>query len=449
MRNNEISKIISYALLLSFSHYVYAVPVTFFTDRPIGLTTFRNAVNDADLNHNTINGLTGGSAVSSTVYSFNVPDTSGSNGVFSVTAGSTNIWIRTTQAGSPAPNDVPGNLGGTNFTGWGVSYANPGVNWANALAEGYKVEFFSDAGLTTRAGINSFGIHIDDWGTCCQTGQSATPTGTTTGTGVYLVFDNGSVTNALEVGTLTTGINRTEHFVGAIDDRDNNFNSITLVPTGIGEYFGVGSAIYFSTVQISSAVSSSGVNTVTSTTVDITSTHNKSYTDLGTSLNRVFAGGVLVIPTSAGATFSDTSAFTVNNVPDNTIQIDPNVTATFSGIFSGTGSLTKTGTGILNLSGANTYTGTTTVDAGTLLVGSSSSESSAAVAGSASVASGATIAGYGTIGAADSTLTNSGVVSPGNNSIATLSVGGAYVQNTDGNLSIGLNPSANDLLAVS
>ncbi len=52
-----------------------------------------------------------------------------------------------------------------------------------------------------------------------------------------------------------------------------------------------------------------------------------------------------------------------------TLTDSVDVDGQFSGVISGTGSVTKTGSGILVLGGANTYTGRTTVSAGTLQIG--------------------------------------------------------------------------------
>lgn len=76
------------------------------------------------------------------------------------------------------------------------------------------------------------------------------------------------------------------------------------------------------------------------------------------------------------------------------------------------GSLVKTGAGKVILDGSNTYTGTTTVSAGTLVVGQhDGSWAQARVSGPVHVAEGASSAGYGTVG---STVVDArGILSPG------------------------------------
>jgi autotransporter-associated beta strand protein len=78
-----------------------------------------------------------------------------------------------------------------------------------------------------------------------------------------------------------------------------------------------------------------------------------------------------------------------------------NLSTTVSGIITGTaGSLVKIGTGIMTLSGINTYTGPTTVNAGALIVSGSIASSSLTT-----VNGGAALIGSGSVG---STVVNSG-----------------------------------------
>ncbi|MGL4634998.1 MAG: beta strand repeat-containing protein [Beijerinckiaceae bacterium] len=90
-----------------------------------------------------------------------------------------------------------------------------------------------------------------------------------------------------------------------------------------------------------------------------------------------------------------------------------NSSSTFSGVIDGTGDLTKSGTGTMTLSGANTYAGTTTVSGGTLRIENASALGT--TAGSTTVAAGAAlaIAGDITVGAEALTLNGSGIADGG------------------------------------
>src|SRR5436190_21617340 len=83
------------------------------------------------------------------------------------------------------------------------------------------------------------------------------------------------------------------------------------------------------------------------------------------------------VTVGSGATFDLTGSETVGSIAGagnvtlaaNTLTAGgSNASTTFSGIMSGTGGLTKAGTGTLTLSGVNSYTGTTNVSAGTVSV---------------------------------------------------------------------------------
>jgi len=148
--------------------------------------------------------------------------------------------------------------------------------------------------------------------------------------------------------------------------------------------------------------------------------------------------GDLVDKITAG--FSAVTAITLNSTATNT----------YSGVIadgSAARSLTKQGTGTQILSGANTYSGATNVTGGTLLVNGNQS----AATGTVTVASGATLGGNGTLGGA---TTVTGILSPGNGNIGTLTTGsltwnGAAAAGPDTNWIFDLGASGeSDLLAI-
>ena len=94
-------------------------------------------------------------------------------------------------------------------------------------------------------------------------------------------------------------------------------------------------------------------------------------------------------------------------------------TATISAPLTGTGGLTKTDLGTLNLTGVNDYTGATTVAAGRLAVNGSAANSVV------TVQSGGILGGNGTVGGVVAQA--GGTVAPGN-SIGKLTVAGNYAQ---------------------
>jgi len=190
-----------------------------------------------------------------------------------------------------------------------------------------------------------------------------------------------------------------------------------------------GSGIWNLTITACSICTSGSSGGGGTTISDVTSGTSVGLSALGVTANPVLAGGTLVLNRgdSSSVSIAITSAGGI-------IQAPTSGSATLSGVFSGSGGLTFTGTGTTIFSGANTFSGGTTVSSGTLSVAGESPTGT----GDVFVASAGTLMGTGTI-AGNSTV--SGVLKPGNSpgylsftQSLTLNAGSTYQQDIAGSV---------------
>jgi autotransporter-associated beta strand protein len=120
------------------------------------------------------------------------------------------------------------------------------------------------------------------------------------------------------------------------------------------------------------------------------------------SANNTYTGGTVV---SAGSLVGTTASLQGSITNNAAVTFNQSTLGTYSGVMSGSGSLSKTGIGRLSLSGSSSYNGATAVSAGDLNLSGGSIASSAVT-----VASGASLSGYGSVG----TIGGAGAINPGN-----------------------------------
>jgi autotransporter-associated beta strand protein len=186
----------------------------------------------------------------------------------------------------------------------------------------------------------------------------------------------------------------------------------TLVVSGVNTYSG-GTALDSGTLQLSGVGTlgaASGATTVNGGTLD-----------LGTTTQIQNGGVTLAGGTIQNGILSSSNGFALQS-------------GSASAVLSGAGGVTKTTSGMVSLTGANTYTGATNVNAGTLSVDGSIASSAV------TVNAGGTLAGTGIVG---TTTINGGTLSPGY-SIGTLTVQGSLVMTSAASYLVEVSPVSAD-----
>ncbi|MCP3386629.1 MULTISPECIES: autotransporter domain-containing protein [unclassified Bradyrhizobium] len=323
------------------------------------------------------------------------------------------------------------------YTGSGGTNPGGGTNVAD---QGGSVAITkSNGGTLTLSSANTYsgGTTINEGSTLVVGNAQALGTGTLTlnggATGVTVTF-NGSYTIANNIAA--TG-----------DPIYNVITGSTVNLTGV--LSGSGDVVVNEAGGYAGTLILSGVNTYTGpTTVDAGTLQAGSTSAFGNNSSVTVASGALLdLAGFSNAIGSLAGAGTVTNSGGAaTLTAGGDTTSTvFSGtIQDGAGSiaLTKAGTGLLLLSGSNTYSGATIVSGGTLQVDGSIASSSLTT-----VQSGAALSGSGTVGSA--VIENGAIFAPGNGNAGTaMTVSGNLAFHSGAVYLVQVTPSAASFAAV-
>ncbi|MCF7786516.1 MAG: autotransporter-associated beta strand repeat-containing protein [Prosthecobacter sp.] len=227
------------------------------------------------------------------------------------------------------------------------------------------------------------------------------------------LFLDGVVSGSADLTLQQSGINTGANYNTSIVYFTNNSNTysgtITVTPMGAGNGGGSYVGINATSALANATVNLGGNNT--SNAQQFGTSPIVFNTGLGTATIGALSGSGNVVLTGYN---QSTHAYGADSID---LDVGGNGADTsYSGVISGGGSLTKSGTGTMTLSNTSTYTGNTTVSAGTLLANNTSG--SATGSGNVTVQSGARLGGNGLVGLVTGTqnitVNNGGILSIGN-----------------------------------
>jgi autotransporter-associated beta strand protein len=299
----------------------------------------------------------------------------GTNGLMLKTPTSAGIFTLTLNNTANAANNYSGNttisanttlaLGAADQIANGVGKGNLIVNSGNFTMGGYS---------ETINGLSGNGT-ID--------GVSGTPTLTVGDNDATSTFSGVIKNTAGSLGLTKTG-NGTLTLSG-----DNTYSGATTVSAGTlsltGNLSG-GSAISVGGASVFTQGSASIISGTSSFTQNSSGTSTLAGANTYTGATTISAGTLEIAATGllGGGNYS-------SNIANNgTLLVGSNSNQNLTGIISGTGALTKNGSGTMTISRENTYNGATTINAGTLVVSGNISSSALTINSGAVISPGST-----------------------------------------------------------
>ena len=374
--------------------------------------------------------------------------------------------------------------GNSTFSGTNTLTANSDIELSGSVDLGSATQTFSvDSGkiATLSGAISSGAISKSGDGTLIISADNDYASGTTVSAGTLRVSGSGDLgTGSLTIGASGTLDLRNTLAVASLEisgagsgnritngDADGTTANLTVSGTstlngavntdGTQTYSGtttLGSDVSLtaSTVTLNAVTGGSNALTVTGnlvldgavsgvTNMSVSGTSNIG-ADVTTTGTQSYTGTTTV---SASSTLIGTEISAAAIALDDDLEIRNSSDSTLASVISGTGALTKSGSGSLTLRGVNTFDGDLTVSAGTLYAGLAADSGNQVIENNVTV-SGGTLSGGATIGGNVTVATAN--LAPGN-SIGTLTIDGNVTLGDNSTTTIEFNDTTSDKVVVS